>query len=391
MRCRPPPPCSSRASAGLSTPGSSSIILAFAVSLPGLAQRLRKLAAFVVGGTSNTTTPQGIIALVETLTYGLLEDALDAFEPAVAAVEGGIVVRAQQRAFAALVMRAVGEHTPLSDGEAEKVGARLLKQAAKVRSSVAKAVISGEHERIDILRRAPYPAPGAPPLPWETTAPSALAPAPAPVPAPASAPPPKLPQPPAVERPSRIKFSLQWARALGADGCARVEKVFDDDDSDSLAEFTDKDGELATPGLRLVVSSLAHAARAQDAELQAAHDARLHDARVADALCASSVAAARADAARSATEAERAIAHELQESQRATIERLREQLRTAEDREYACVRAVFDEELLAGDRARKRVIELEEKLWRTQQALDAAEARLEGRAIGAHGLDMCDR
>ena len=354
-----------------------------------MAHGLRELATYAVNGTIGVGGPQGIAALPKTLTDGLLEDALDAFEPVVAAA-GNLTVRRQQRSFSTLVMRALGVQTLLAEADAERSGARLLKQASKVRASVAQARSSGcPTDQIDLLRNATYPASGSPPLPWETTAPSALEPVPAPAPAPV--PPPELPQPPVVERPSRIKFPLQWARALGADGCARVEKLFDDDDSDSLAEFTDKDSELTTSGLQLVVSLLAHAARAQDAELQAAHDARVHDARAADALRATSVAAARADAFRSATDEERAIAHELQESQRATIERLREQLRTAEDREYACVRAVFDEELLAGDRARKRVIELEEELWRTQQALDAAEARLEGRAIGAHGFDVCDR
>jgi hypothetical protein len=230
------------------------------VSLLGLAKRLGELAAFVVRGTSNTTAHQGIVALVETLTDGLLEDALDAFESAVAAVEGGIVVRAQQRAFAALVMRAVGEVTPLSDGEAEKAGARLLKQAAKVRSSVAKAASSGEHKRIDVLRCALYPAPGAPPLPWEPSVPRIPAPTPAPAPVPASAP---EPPPPIEKQLGRIKFPLQWKRALGDDGCARVEEVFDDDDDDVLSVFINEDGELEASGLRLVVSSLVDELRAQ--------------------------------------------------------------------------------------------------------------------------------
>ena len=230
------------------------------MSLLGLAKRLGELAAFVVRGTSNTTAHQGIVALVETLTDGLLEDALDAFESAVAAVEGGIVVRAQQRAFAALVMRAVGEVTPLSDGEAEKAGARLLKQAAKVRSSVAKAASSGEHKRIDVLRCALYPAPGAPPLPWEPSVPRIPAPTPAPAPVPASAP---EPPPPIEKQLGRIKFPLQWKRALGDDGCARVEEVFDDDDDDVLSVFINEDGELEASGLRLVVSSLVDELRAQ--------------------------------------------------------------------------------------------------------------------------------
>ena len=106
---------------------------------------------------SSTAPPASLVlgAPPDTLTDGLLEDALEAFEPVVAAVKGGVTARGQQRWFAALVMRALGVQALLIQPDAEKAGARLLKQAAKVRKSVAKASNSGEPDKIDVLRRAP--------------------------------------------------------------------------------------------------------------------------------------------------------------------------------------------------------------------------------------------
>ena len=121
-----------------------------------MAHGLRELAASIVNGTAGVAGPRGTTGLAETLTDGLLEDALEAFEPVVAAVKGGVTARGQQRWFAALVMRALGVQALLTQPDAEKAGARLLKQAAKVRKRVAKASNSGrEPDKIDVLRRAP--------------------------------------------------------------------------------------------------------------------------------------------------------------------------------------------------------------------------------------------
>ena len=222
--------------------------------MPGFAHGLRELAASIVNSTAGVAGPQGTTGLAETLTDGLLEDALEAFEPVVAAVEGGVTARGQQRWFAALVMRALGVQVLLAQADAEKAGARLLKRSAKVRASVTKAMNSGEPDKIDVLRRTPYHSPGAPPLSWQADE----APAPTPAPALAPAPAPELPHPPAVERLSRIKFPRHWVRSLGTDGCARVEARFDDEDDDTLAIFTDENGELNASGLRLVITSLVH-------------------------------------------------------------------------------------------------------------------------------------
>eukprot|EP00966_Prymnesium_polylepis_P273875 6326729-Prymnesium_polylepis.1 len=56
--------------------------------------------------------------------------------------------------------------------------------------------------------------------------------------------------------PHNLKFPRQWARSLGADGCALVDKVFDNEDDDDeyndmLAVHTDESGELTASGLRL--------------------------------------------------------------------------------------------------------------------------------------------
>jgi hypothetical protein len=354
---------------------------AIAFFLPELAQQLREVADSVFAGNDGTNTTQGNILIVETLTDGLLEDVLDVFEPAVKAVEGTVTVRRQQRAFTAVVMRALNVQKVLGDSDAERAGQRLLKRAGQVRESVAKACSKGEPETMDQLRCAPYPASGAPPLPWEESTQLAVVPVPAPAPAPAPAPvpEPELPQP-IVERPSRIKFFLHEKRSWDDDGCARVAGIFDGDHDDLQQDgFTDTQGHLTASGLRFVVSSLLIDLRAAERERDNAERETQREA------AARQRESAFAESLKVSLKEEQDALDAAREEHRVALSSAREETRTAEERAYARVPQMLDEyygETLERT-VKERTEELEKELEEIETALEQAEERLNCRATGA--------
>ena len=356
------------------------------VLLPGLGQQLGELAASVLGVTVGTSTTHTTIAVVETLTDGFLEDAFAAFEPAVAAIDGGVVVRRQQRAFTQLVMRALRVETVLADQDAEKAGARLLKQASKVRASVAKACSAGDSDKIDALRRVPYPAAGMPPLPWEPSAPPL--PAPAPVPEPISAPASthttttspmqeELPE----ERRKRVKIPLHWQRRLGTDACAYVEEYYKEVLSDD-----DDDVDLDADCLLLIVRSLVR----DRGDVQEA-ERRVRAAAEAEVAAADAQAAAADDRAARATEHANEnyrmlqeqvdVSDERRKSHHEECVRLLNQAHTAEERAHARLPQLLDEMYkdTLDRKLKERTEGLEEQLRLERERADFFEARLEGR------------
>ena len=354
----------------------------FAVLLPGLAHGLQEVAASVVNGTAGTTASQGVTALAETLTNGLLEDALDAFELAVAAVDDCFTVRQTQRAFTALVMRVLGVRERYSDADAERAGARLLKQALKVRETVAKASNSGEVDKMDSLRRAPYPAAGAPPLPWETVAPTAPAPEPssqaAPAPAPAAEPEFSTTEEP--QPTGRVRIPPRWRRKLGADACVYVQEYFDEVWSEA-----DKRDEAEAEDLVLVVQALVRELR--DGKREAQH-AEAQAAAADERAAAANKRADRREAAADAWVAEMTV----QMEEEFALSKKHSAEHRAEIQSFIEADAARDklfkeqlqemEQTLEG-RVRERVDELEGELEAAEDRAGTLEARLEGRLVGA--------
>ena len=127
---------------------------------------LQQLAARIVGVIEGDVGPSGGDGLVASLTDGVLVRALQALEAALGTSGRVVASRRLQRYLTWLVRDALGVQKAVEGGVAQSTGARLLKQAQKVRA--ADAMRDADASTAALAK--PYPEPGAPPLPWEEPA-----------------------------------------------------------------------------------------------------------------------------------------------------------------------------------------------------------------------------
>ena len=111
------------------------------IDLPGGAGTLFELAVRIVGVVEGDVGLSGAPGVADSLNDGLLVRALDAFEPVVSAYGRHLTLRRQQCFFTWMVRDALGVQKEVDGstrGPAETAGARLLKQARKVRAADAR-------------------------------------------------------------------------------------------------------------------------------------------------------------------------------------------------------------------------------------------------------------